>query len=38
MNHSLSLSLIYTQSTARFEKRSPFFTAMQAEILNTLDL
>lgn len=38
MGQSLPPSVIYTQDTPSFAKRPPFFTVMQTEMFNTLDL
>jgi hypothetical protein len=37
MGQSLPPSVICTQGTPSFAKRSPFFTVMQTEMFNTLD-
>lgn len=38
MDQSLPSSVIYTQGTPSFAKRSLFSTVMQTEMFNTLDL
>lgn len=38
MGSSLPLTVIYTHATRNFAKGSPFFTLMQTEMFNTLDL
>jgi hypothetical protein len=38
MGRSLPLSVIYAQGAPSFAKRSSFFTVMETEMFNTLDL